>query len=140
MTSISSGTDTLIFDSNQKGGVDFNAVCRSVAAQLQLPEAFICYMLFDRLYPLGPRQAISFLIDSELVRYLYNNRGKFELEATGDHVTVTFEDGGTLGGEDADLTWEQFFEMGYIDCSREHLTKVNKALSEELLDVVGRLS
>jgi hypothetical protein len=140
MTTISSGTDTFIFHHDQKGGVDFNAVCRSVAQQMKLPEAFICYMLFEKLYRLGPRQAISFLIDSALVRYLYNNRGKFELEPTGDHITVNFLDGTTLGGEDADMTWQAFFELGYIDCSREQLARVNKALSEELFEVVGRLS
>ncbi|WP_295129292.1 hypothetical protein [uncultured Chitinophaga sp.] len=140
MTTISSGTDSFIFNNDQKGGVDFNAVCKTVAEQLKLPEAFICYMLFEKLYHLGPRQAISFLIDSALVRYLYNNKGKFELEPTGNHITVMFEDGSTLGTEDADITWLELFELGYIDCSPQQLQAVSRTLSEELFEVVGRLS
>lgn len=138
MTTISSGTDAFVFSEEQKGGVDFNSVCSTVAEQLHLPEAFIAYMLFEKLYQLGPRQAISFFIDSALVRYLYNNRGKFEIEQVRDHIQVRFEDNTSIGQQDADMTWADFFELGYINCNEAQLAKVNKALAQQLLNAVDR--
>lgn len=117
---------------NQLKGIDLHEVCRLAAIQYNVPEALICYLLFEKLYARAPRRAIVFFIESELTSLLFKVKGKFELIPDNGHEMVIFEDGTTLGRDHASITWQQFFRLVYIEYIPQKINDINTLLTEYL--------
>lgn len=108
---------------------DYHEACRFVAAEFKLPEAFICYLFFEKLYALNAHHGIVFFVESELTGFLFKVKGVFELVPGQGYEKVQFKDGTSLGSAEATMSWQVFFGLVYINCTPESLRRINNIFS-----------
>ncbi|RAJ10709.1 hypothetical protein LX64_00315 [Chitinophaga skermanii] len=124
----------MILFNQQLPKVDLHKLCNRVAQNVKVPEALVCFLLFERLYAIKQHEAIIFLFESELAKLVHKLKGRFEMIPAGDQLQLKFSDGSILAHKNATITWFKLFELAYIDCSPKQITRANDELSNLLYE------
>ncbi len=108
--------------------VNYDAISNSIANKLQLPESLIAYVLLERLYKQNVEESLHYFRQSALSPFLQKLKGGFEVKPSLHQLYLQFDNGDTLSASNADMSWQELFELAYIHCNQQLLSRVHAAL------------
>jgi hypothetical protein len=111
--------------------VNYDAIADSIARKLKLPESLIAYVLLERLYQQNVSESLNYFCHSALSLFLQKMKGSFEIKPSISQLYLQFDDGDTLSASNADITWPELFELAYIHCNPQQLSRIHAALDHE---------